>query len=303
MHSEQENSSQIRLPADKGRRSTPPVVLSIAGFDPSSGAGVTADVKTIAAHGCYGVTAITALTVQSTQGVRRVVPVDALTVADTLAALADDMPIAAVRVGMLGTAAVANAVATFLERLGCANVVVDPVIMSTSGAELIDSEGVRVIVERLLPLARVITPNVDEAEALLGHLTPHPIRTLDDMQAAAQALHRLGARGVVITGGHLEEAVDLLRELPAASELTEPAEQVFRAPKIASNATHGTGCAFATAVACQLALGQTLPEAVGLAKEFVRQAMLHAYPLGKGSGPLYHLYQRDERDQIDDGSE
>lgn len=295
MPSSRKNSPQIRPNGSPSPRTTPLVVLSIAGFDPSSGAGVTADLKTIAAHGGYGVTAITALTVQSTQGVSRVVPVDARTVAETLDCLAADVTIAAVRVGMLGTTAVAEAVASFLEQLDCANVVVDPIVRSSSGAELLEPKGLRVIVERLLPVARAITPNVDEALALLGDPGAAPIRSLEAMRQAAQGLHRLGAHNVVITGGHLDEAVDLLSELPAGATPAEgfdsscAVETILLAPRIESNATHGTGCAFATAMACQLAQGATVAEAAGRAKEYVRQSMLRAYPVGKGKGPLDHL--------------
>src|SRR5579863_9434070 len=147
----------------------PPVVLSIAGFDPSSGAGVTADIKTIAAHGCYGVACVTALTVQSTSGVRRVETVDPNLVGETLQELVSDMPITAVHIGMLGTAKVVKAVAEFLSQQGRAkvpNVVLDPIMLSSSGAELLDAPGTRMLVEKLLPLADVITPNVDEAGAL-----------------------------------------------------------------------------------------------------------------------------------------
>lgn len=295
-----ESSPQIHPSLSRNSRQAPPVVLSIAGFDPSSGAGVTADLKTIAAHRCYGVSAITALTVQSTQGVRRVVPVEVETLAETLDCLSLDLAIAAVRVGMLGTARLVNTVADFIERLDCPNVVLDPIIRSSSGAQLIDTEGVGAIVARLVPLARVITPNVDEALALLGDPASEPIRSLQAMRVAVQGLHRLGAHGVVVTGGHLDEAIDLLSELPAGATPAEgfdgalAVESVFRAPKILSSATHGTGCAFATAIACQLGLGRTLPEAVAEAKEYVRQAMLHAYPMGKGRGPLYHLYHCDD---------
>ncbi|MFZ1006194.1 MAG: hydroxymethylpyrimidine/phosphomethylpyrimidine kinase, partial [Candidatus Sulfotelmatobacter sp.] len=181
----------------------PPIVLTIAGFDPSSGAGVTADIKTIAAHGCYGVACVTALTVQSTSGVRRVETVDTGLVVETLQELASDIPIAAVHIGMLGTAKVVKAVAEFLSQQGSAkvpNVVLDPILQSSSGTELLDAPGIRMLIEKLLPLADVITPNVGEAAALTGL----KVRDLEEMRAAAQKLHEMGSTAIVITGGHLD---------------------------------------------------------------------------------------------------
>src|SRR5271155_3730444 len=188
----------------------PTVVLTIAGFDPSSGAGVTADIKTIAAHGCYGVACITAMTVQSTAGVVRVEAVDASLVTETLQELASDIPIAAVHIGMLGSGKVVKAVAEFLgQRSGknkLPNVVLDPILKSSSGAGLLDAAGTRLLVEKLIPLADVITPNVDEAAVLTGL----KVTDLDEMRAAAAKLHQMGSAAVVITGGHLEKATDLL---------------------------------------------------------------------------------------------
>src|SRR5580700_8817253 len=192
----------------------PPIVLTIAGFDPSSGAGVTADIKTIAAHGCYGVACITAMTVQSTSGVKRVEAVDPVLVSDTLEELAADLEIAAVHIGMLGSAKVVKAVADFLSgqisgqpgRPRLPNVVLDPILKSSSGADLLDAAGTRLLIERLIPLSDVVTPNVDEAAVLTGL----KVTDLDEMKAAAAKLHALGASAVVITGGHLEKATDLL---------------------------------------------------------------------------------------------
>ncbi len=259
-----------------------PVVLTIAGFDPSSGAGVTADIKTIAAHGCYGVSCITALTVQSTRGVKRVEPVAVEVVRDTLAEVAADVNIAAVRVGMLATAAVAAAVADFLEERRPPNVVVDPVLKASSGADLIDEDGREVLRLRLFKVATVITPNLNEGALLTGmdeKIAPQP-------RAVAESLHRLGARNVVVTGGDLPAPVDFLSGENGAIERAFPGE------RIETTATHGTGCAFATALACNLALGQTLSEAVRLSGEYVRKAMASAYPVGRGKGPVNHLFER-----------
>jgi len=266
---------------------TPPVVLTIAGFDPSSGAGITADIKTIAAHGCYGVACITALTVQSTQGVSRVEALPAGLISDTLKELSRDVEIAAVKIGMLGSAEIVSAVCDFLGSAKLANVVLDPILRSSSGARLLEPKGEKLMRERLLPLATVITPNLDEATALAGVL----VTNLEEMKAAALRLHELGALNVVVTGGHLDKATDLL-------SFTHPnggiQTQVFKAERQRSRSTHGTGCAFASALACHLAHGRALPEAVLLAKAFVAAAITHAQPLGRGTGPLDHLYRMHE---------
>jgi hydroxymethylpyrimidine/phosphomethylpyrimidine kinase len=260
-----------------------PVILTIAGYDPSSGAGVTADIKTIAAHRCFGVSCITALTVQSTQGVKRVEPVSAEMVRETLSELARDVEISAVHVGMLGSAEVATAVARFLEESRFAKVVLDPVIKSSSGAVLLDEEGVEVLRHRLLPLATVITPNIEEAAALTDSKVSRP----PEVRAAAEILHRMGAANVVITGGDLPEPVDLLSAEGGAQVQEFPGEH------IESLATHGTGCAFACALTCNLALGHPLAESVRLAGEYVRKAIAAAYPIGRGRGPVHHLHNQE----------
>jgi len=262
---------------------TPPVVLTIAGFDPSSGAGITADIKTIAAHECYGVSCITALTVQSTQGVRRVDGVDPKIIAETLQELLSDFAIEAVHIGMLGNEQVVKVVADFLAKARPPHVVLDPILKSTSGADLLDAAGTRLLIERMIPLAEVIAPNLDEASVLTGMA----VTNLDQMRAAATCLHSLGAANVVVTGGHLEKAIDLLSfTTPRGAQ-----QEVFKADLQRSNSTHGTGCAFSTALACHLALGRGLPEAVLLAKVYVSAAISNAYPLGQGVGPLHHLYR------------
>jgi hydroxymethylpyrimidine/phosphomethylpyrimidine kinase len=264
-------------------RTVPPVILSIAGFDPSSGAGITADIKTIAAHECYGVTCITALTVQSTAGVRQVDPVAPEMVHSTLEELAADMAISAVHIGMLATDGVVKAVAGFLARRSLPHIVLDTILRSSSGTALLEPAGQKLLVEELLPRAEVITPNIDEAAALTGL----SVKNLAEMKAAAVRLHELGAKAVVITGGHLDPAVDLL----GFGGLKGWEEHVFQAEHLGSSSTHGTGCAFSTALACNLARGCALPEAVRSAKDYVTAAIANAYPLGKGSGPVNHLYR------------
>lgn len=268
----------------------PPIVLSIAGFDPSSGAGATADIKTIAAHGCYGVSCITALTVQSTAGVRRVEPVDVGLVAETLAELASDVEIAAVHVGMLGSGKVVRAVVDFLVARKLPNVVLDPILKSSSGTDLLDAAGMRLMTEKLLPLATVVTPNIDEASALTGLEVTDP----EQMRAAASRLHDMGALAVVITGGHLEKAIDLL----SFTGTRGIEQELFKSARLRSTSTHGTGCAFATSVACHLALGRGLPEAVLLSKAYVAAAISNAYLVGRGTGPVHHLYRMQQQRRV-----
>jgi len=264
----------------------PPVVLTIAGFDPSSGAGVTADIKTIAAHDCYGVCCVTALTVQSTQGVRRVEGVDPKIIRETLQELVSDLEIEAVHLGMLGNEGVVEAVADFLADSRLTHVVLDPILKSSSGADLLDAAGTRLMIQKLLPLAEVVTPNLDEASVLTGLA----VANLDEMREAAARLHSLGAANVVVTGGHLDKAIDLLSF--SANRGTE--QEVFKAERQRSNSTHGTGCAFATALACHLAHGRGLPEAVLLSKAYVSAAITNAHPMGHGIGPLHHLYRMQQ---------
>ena len=277
----------------------PSIILTIAGFDPSSGAGVTADIKTIAAHGCYGVACITALTVQSTSGVKRVEAVDPALISDTLEELAADMEIAAVHIGMLGSGKVVKAVAEFLskspttrsgdraKKARLPNIVLDPVLKSSSGKDLLDAAGTRLLAERLIPLSDVVTPNVDEAAVLTGL----KVQDLEEMKAASARLHEMGASAVVITGGHLEKAIDLL-----SFTTTQGVEhEVFKAERQKSNSTHGTGCAFATAMTCHLALDRGLAEAALLAKTYVAAAIANGHPLGRGIGPVHHLYRMSQQ--------
>lgn len=266
---------------------TPPVVLTIAGFDPSSGAGVTADIKTIAAHECFGISCITALTVQSTAGVRRVEAVDPKFVAETLDELLSDFAVEAVHIGMLGNEKVVKAVADFLRRAALPHIVLDPILKSSSGADLLDAPGTRLLIEKLLPLAELVTPNLDEAAVLAGIA----VKNLEEMRQAAARLHSLGATNVVITGGHLDKATDLLSFTTGRGVETE----VFKADRQRSKSTHGTGCAFSTALSCHLAHGRGLPEAVLLSKAYVSAAISNAYPVGRGTGPLHHLYRRSQQ--------
>ena len=267
-----------------------PVVLSIAGYDPSSGAGITADVKTAAAMGCYAVTCITALTVQSTQGVFAVFPTPPEVVWETLCRLFEDVEIAAVRIGMLGTAEVTRVVANFFRRYTHPYVVFDPVLRASSGAALLDEPGVEVVRKFLLRRVVVVTPNFDEAQVLAGEL-PRPApdsweEALPRVRELAGKLHGFGCPAVVITGGQMAETNDYLRVWTEGK--TE--EQIFPGTHLDSRSTHGTGCAFATALACGLARGLQLSDAVRDAKEYVRRAIAASYLIGKGTGPINHLF-------------
>jgi hydroxymethylpyrimidine/phosphomethylpyrimidine kinase len=259
---------------------TPPVVLTIAGFDPSSGAGATADIKTIAAHGCYGVAALTALTVQSTSGVKRTQSVEVALLSETLETLKEDSNILAVHIGMLGSAAVADCVAYFLESAQLPCIVLDTILKSSSGAELIEDAGISVLADRLLPLATVVTPNAQEAAVLTGTT----VYSLEEMKQAAQQLKEMGAKAVVVTGGHLNPTVDVLLSAPGDV-------QTFKSEKLNANYTHGTGCAFSTSIACNLAQGRSLPESVLLAKSFLTAAIANGYTVGKGVNPVNHMYR------------
>ena len=267
----------------------PAVVLTIAGFDPTGGAGVTADLKTFAAHGCYGVSAVTAVAVQDTQTVTSVEPMPPAVLKDQLEAIFSGLPVSAVKIGMLANAALAGTVASALEQFrsaGRVHVVLDPVLRSSSGAELLDAEGVEALKKRLLPLVDVITPNRDEAFRLAGIETN--VQEEDDaIRAAAQRLTELGAQAVVVTGGDADPPVDWLY---VKSDGGDEAFTDFPGEKIESVNTHGTGCAFSSALAVNLAAGRSLPEAVAQAKAYVTEAIRNGISLGSGKGVLNHFH-------------
>ena len=257
-----------------------PIVLTIAGFDPSCGAGIAADLKTLSANNCYGVAAITALTIQSTQGVKAVHVTPAATLRAQLDALAEDLHIAAVKIGMLGNRANAMAVAEFLDKANFSNVVLDPVVQPSSGGpDLLDPSGVKYLAEELMKRASVITPNVPEAALLSGI----EIKDIGGMEASARKLVERGARAVVVKGGHLDKAIDLLFD--GSQALTLGGDHVR------TEHTHGSGCTFASAISAQLALGRGLREAVMLAKAYVVKAIENGFAIGKGPGPLDHFYR------------
>ncbi len=261
------------------------VALTIAGSDSGGGAGIQADLKTFAAHGVHGTSAITAVTAQNSVAVVDYVALDPAMVAAQVEAVASDMPVAAVKTGMLANRAIVEAVAAAIDRLRLPNVVVDPVMVAKGGDRLLDPAAERAYLEVLLPRALLVTPNLMEAGALLG-------RTVGDiaqMRDAAQELKAMGPRAALVKGGHLPgNAVDVLCDDEGILEL--------RAPRIDTKNTHGTGCTYSAAIAARLALGASLREAVRGAKHYVTEAIRRSYAVGQGHGPLDHLHPlRDTR--------
>lgn len=254
--------------------------LTIAGSDPGGGAGIQGDLKTFAAFGLYGASAITAVTVQNTKGVSAIVPLQADDVTAQIAAVAEDLEVAATKIGMLATSAIVEAVAAAIQELALPLVVIDPVLAATGGVRLLDDDGLQAFRRELLPLARVVTPNIDEAKALSGIA----IESAEDLREAARRIHGLGPRAVIVTGGHREGStvVDLSYDGHAFSEC--------RIARVQSQHTHGTGCAFAAAVAASLALGRELPDAAARAQQYVAGAIASAPGLGHGRGPLDHFW-------------
>jgi hydroxymethylpyrimidine/phosphomethylpyrimidine kinase len=256
--------------------------LAIAGSDPVGGAGIQADLKTFAALGVYGTSAITAITVQNTLGVTAVAPVSADLVTAQIEAVAGDVQIYATKIGMLATAAIVEAVAAAIQELELPMVVVDPVMTSSSGERLLDGDGVGALIAELLPRARVVTPNIPEAEALSGYRIASP----DDARRAAERIRNMGASAVIIKGGHStgSDIVDLLYD---GETLTE-----VRTARIHGRRTHGTGCAFASAVAANLALGHSLADSTRMAQTYVTGAIAHAVAVGHGASSLDHFWGR-----------
>lgn len=261
-----------------------PRVLSIAGSDSGGGAGIQADLKTFSALGCYGMTAITALTAQNTQGVRAIHGVPAAFLKEQLAAVIEDIGVDAVKIGMLHAPDVVEAVAWAIEHYQLRHVVLDPVMVATSGDTLIEQRTIAVLVERLFPLVSVITPNLDEASLLLGR----PVQHTADLLAAAADLLAMGAPAVLLKGGHLPDAV--LTDILAQSEHTPDQWLHVQGPRIASHNVHGTGCTLSSAIAAHMALGLALPAAVQAAHAYIRGAIQAGANVttGHGHGPLNH---------------
>ena len=254
-----------------------PVALTIAGSDSSGGAGIQADLKTFHALGVYGMSAVTALTAQSTQGVSGVVAIDAAFVAEQIDTTVRDIPPDAVKTGMLANGAIVEAVAEAVDRHRFPALVVDPVIVATTGALLLDPAGIEAVRALLLPRATIVTPNAPEAAELLGMV----VRSAEDQEAAARALVvDLGAPAALVKGGDLEgdEVVDVFFDGDRI--------EIFRDPRIRTTSTHGSGCALASAIAAHLARGASLLDAVREARAWVRRGIENAPALGHGRGPL-----------------
>ena len=254
--------------------------LTIAGSDSSAGAGIQADLKTFAAHGVYGTSVITAITAQNTLGVIEAEPLSADLVTAQIEAVMSDIGAHAAKTGMLANAAIVEAVAAAIDDLEIPLVVVDPVMVAKSGHRLLDDDALGAIKSELLTRAFVVTPNVPEAEAL----AQRPIHTEEDLREAARRILDLGSRTVIIKGGHFPSA-DIIDLLYDGHRFTE-----FRAERVESTSTHGTGCTFAAALVAQLAMGRSLEDAIPLAQQYVAGAIRNAPGLGKGHGPLGHFW-------------
>lgn len=255
--------------------------LTIAGSDSGAGAGIQADLKTFAAHGVYGTSAIAAVTAQNTVGVTAFVALPADIIIAQMEAVASDIGVDAVKTGMLANAAIVEAVAAAIDDLELPRVVVDPVMIAKSGDRLLENEAVSALRTELLKRALVVTPNAPEAEVLAGMT----VRTLEDAREAARRILKLGPAAVIVKGGHLErdEVVDLLYDGHRFVE--------FKGPRVRSRNSHGSGCTFAAALTANLALGRTLEEATGLAKDYVVGAIRHGLPIGRGHGPMNHFWK------------
>jgi hydroxymethylpyrimidine/phosphomethylpyrimidine kinase len=278
--------------ADLGQHQTPPLVakaMTIAGSDSGGGAGIQADLKTFAAFGVYGTSTLTAITAQNTVGVYAIAEVPEEVVAAQIDVVLEDIGADAVKTGMLSSASLVQTVADRLEAWGIERLVVDPVMVSKSGDRLLAESAVAAVIEHLLPLALVVTPNLPEAEVLAGR----GIATEENLRDAARAIHALGPRIVVIKGGHQEGSPDDL--LFDGTEFT-----ILPGERVATTNTHGTGCTFSAAIAAGLALGQPPLEAIAEAKRYVTEALRTSYSIGGGHSPVnhFHVQQRANTTEV-----
>lgn len=261
-----------------------PCILTIAGSDCSGGAGIQADIKTISALGAYAASAITAITVQNTCGVSGIHPIPPSYVKGQIDAVMKDIRPQAIKIGMINDAEIVRTIADAIRTYQPSYIVLDPVMVSTSGSKLIEDEAIDALIKELIPLATLITPNLREAEVLSGS----PIHSVEAMKAAASQLLEYHCQAVLIKGGHLEEGemCDVLKTRQ------QSVPYLFTAPKVESRNTHGTGCTLSSAIATYLALGSTIEEAVRKAKEYVYQGILSGKDIhiGDGHGPLNHFY-------------
>ena len=254
--------------------------LTIAGSDSGGGAGIQADLKTFAALGVYGMSVITAVTAQNTVGVFKVAELDPEMVKAQIDAIFSDIRVDAVKIGMVSNAEIIRQIAASLREWGATNIVVDPVMVSKSGHRLLNPEAIEALKNELLPLAAIVTPNLPEAAELLGHEVPGE----QGMEEAARKIHALGAKSVLVKGGHLEgEAVDVLFDGTRVIRLANP--------RLKNNNTHGTGCTLSSAIAAYIARGCELEQAVAKAKEYLTGAIENGFSVGHGVGPVHHFYR------------
>ena len=254
-------------------------VLTIAGSDSGGGAGIQADIKTFAAHGVFGMSVITAVTAQNTQGVFAVQDITPDVIAKQIQAVFDDIEVAAVKIGMVSQVETIKVIAANLREYDAVNIVVDPVMVSKSGYHLLNPAAEATLIQELLPLADIVTPNIPEAAVITGRT----IQTLADMEAAARDIFALGPKNVLIKGGHLAgDAIDILFDGKKFTYLPSR--------RIATNNTHGTGCTLSSAIAANIGLGLAAPAAVMAAKEYIIVAIEHSLAIGKGVGPTHHFY-------------
>ena len=255
-------------------------VLSIAGSDCSGGAGIQADLKTFSAHGVFGMSVIVSVVAENTSRVIDIQDVTPEMIKKQIDAIFEDIEVDAVKIGMLSTPACMKAVSEKLRQYKPSNIIVDPVMYAKNGCPLMEETAVDSLIEFIIPLADVLTPNIPEAEKISGL----SISTVKDMEAAAVKIYEMGCKGVIIKGGHKEgSALDVLYD---GSEFTH-----FETERIDTKNTHGTGCTFSSAVASQLALGFSIKDAVSKAKDYVTTAIRHSLEIGKGNGPTHHFYE------------
>lgn len=254
--------------------------LTIAGSDSGAGAGIQADLKTFAAHGVYGASVVTAITAQNTRGVTQIFELSPELVAAQIDAVIEDIGADALKTGMLSDSAIIEIVAEKIKEHRLQNLVVDPVMIAKSGDALLRPDAIEALKSRLIPLATIVTPNLPEAERLTGI---HASR-ISDIQEAARKIVAMGARSVVIKGGH--------RKGPAADLFFDGKKfRTFTSARIRTSNTHGTGCTFSAAIAANLAKGEKLEQAVAHAKSFITQAIRHGFPIGAGQSPVHHFYR------------
>ena len=278
---------------NRSANSEPQICLTIAGLDPSGGAGIIADIRTFSAFGCFAAAAVTSLTFQNTTGVFGVVHQTGEAVRGQVEPVAADFEIAALKTGMLPTREVIEEVARFVQANDLKNFVVDPVVRSTSGFDLIDDEALKILIEKLFPLADIVTPNLPEAERIAGI----KIESETDIERAAKIMRGYGAKNVLVKGGHFEaknkeKIIKNKRRMANDFLFTGNEKHIFEAKWIETTATHGTGCTLAAAITANLALGKSLIEAVEIAKKFVTRAIQTAPNIGKGHSPVNTLIKK-----------